>query len=310
MTIRAFTVQNENTGRWELIIDNNVFRKGASEILLLNNIENYRNFNDLGIDKIFLSNGTEFLLGEGIGEERKIQQKTIDQKIEFEVNKRYEFMEKIIKMISSKKIESAIITGNAGLGKTYTVMNTVKSIGLEENVDFEIVKGYSTPKGLYRTMFENKEKIIIFDDCDSILRDPTARNLLKAALDSYDRRIITWNSEASTDDLPKTFEFTGHIIFISNMTLTKFDQALISRSMVIDLSMTDDDVIARMKHVLPNVLPMMDISKKEMALDFIETHVKYIKDLNFRVLIKTCKVVDSFSDEDWKDLALYTISNG
>ena len=38
-----------------------------------------------------------------------------------------------------------------------------------------MVKGYSTAKGLYRTLFENNGMVIIFDDCDSILKDDVAR---------------------------------------------------------------------------------------------------------------------------------------
>jgi hypothetical protein len=299
-------MKNTETSKWELIINNKVFRKTAGEeIHLLPGLEKYKNFNTLGVTEIVLVNGTIFKLGGDVVSSAP----TIAKKIIFDVNQRYDFMEKIITMITKRKIESSIITGSPGLGKTYTVMACLKDTGMEEVRDYAVVKGYSTPKGLYRTLFENKDKIIVFDDCDSILKDPTARNLLKGALDSYERRTITWNSEAACDELPKTFDFTGHIIFISNMTLPKFDQALISRSMVIDLSMTDDDVLERMKHVLANVLPTVSMEKKEMALEFISIHRDKIDDLNFRILLKTIKIINSF-ETDWENLSLYAIQNG
>jgi hypothetical protein len=57
---------------------------------------------------------------------------------------------------------------------------------------FTQIKGFSTAKNMFRTLYENNGSTIIFDDCDSILKDAIAINILKAALDSYDKRVITW----------------------------------------------------------------------------------------------------------------------
>ena len=54
---------------------------------------------------------------------------------------------------------------------------------------------------MYRTLFENNKSIIVFDDCDAVLKDPVALNLLKGALDSYGKRIMSWN--ADTTRLPE-----------------------------------------------------------------------------------------------------------
>ena len=90
----------------------------------------------------------------------------------------------------------------------------------------------------------DKDQIVIFDDCDSVLQDKVAVNILKAALDSYDKRTISWLQKGFIDDgLPNSFEFQGNVIFISNMSSDKIDQAVKSRSMTIDLSMSIDDKI-------------------------------------------------------------------
>jgi hypothetical protein len=178
----------------------------------------------------------------------------------FDINQRFSFVEKLVSMVADGVQPSAIITGEGGLGKTYTVTKTLESKGYKDISDladfqvgsiintrkcFTMVKGYSTPKGLYRTLFENNKSIIVFDDCDSVLKDPVALNILKSALDSYGKRIISWNADMKDDDLPRSFNFEGRVIFISNMDDGKIDQAIRSRSMRIDLTMTNEQKIER-----------------------------------------------------------------
>ena len=91
---------------------------------------------------------------------------------------------------------------------------------------------------------------LVFDDCDSVLKDPVALNLLKSALDSFGKRYISWNAETRGDDsLPTSFEFKGQIVFITNVSLDRLDQAVRSRSMCIDLTMSAADKLERMEAV-------------------------------------------------------------
>lgn len=307
--MRAFTRYDENSKKYELVIDNSVFRKTAGgEVFLLTNIEKYKNFAALNVDVIHLMNGTEYKFGNTPDGAIKMKNDKAVPILEFDVNSRYKFMEKFVRMTVTKQTESTILVGQGGLGKTYTVLKTVDDLGLKEDDEYIIIKGYSTAKGLYRTLYENRKRIIIFDDCDSILKDNVARNILKGALDSYETRRITWNAEMSkNDDLPKSFIFKGSIVFISNLMLSKFDQALISRSMVVDLSMTRTDIINRMETVLKDIMPSVSMDVKEKALNFIKENIAHVGDLNFRTLMKVIKIANTF--DDYEEMALYTITN-
>ena len=178
-------------------------------------------------------------------------------KSHFTINERFEFISQLVGLVASNIQPSAIITGKGGLGKTYTVIKSLETVGFtnvsgkeveSEEKTFRVVKGYSSPKGLYRSLFENQNNIIVFDDTDAILDHDISLNILKAALDSYDERIITWNADLK-DDLPKEFEFKGRIIFISNRSHNSIDQAIRSRSMMVDLTMTTDEMIERMAYI-------------------------------------------------------------
>ncbi len=239
------------------------------------------------------------------------------------INERFSFVEKLVNMVASNIQPSAIITGEGGLGKTYTVTKTLEANGYKDISDladfqvgtivntrrcFTMVKGYSTAKGLYRTLFENNKSIIVFDDCDAVLKDPVALNLLKGALDSYGKRIISWNADMKDDDLPRSFNFEGRVIFISNMEQDRIDQAIRSRSMMIDLSMTADQKIDRMEFIANSAefLPEFTKEHKQDALNLIREVANEAKEISLRTLISVTKI--RASNKDWKEMATYLLT--
>ncbi len=241
----------------------------------------------------------------------------------FDINTRFGFVEKLVNMVATGVQPSAVITGEGGLGKTYTVTKTLEANGYKDISDladfqvgsiintrkcFTMVKGYSTAKGLYRTLFENNKSIIVFDDCDAVLKDPVALNLLKGALDSYGKRIISWNADMRDEDLPRSFEFTGRVIFISNMDQEKIDQAIRSRSMMIDLSMSLDQKIDRMEFIAKSdeFLPEYDAKIKSDSLSLIREIKDDCKEISLRTLIAVCKI--RASNKEYKDLATYMLT--
>lgn len=231
---------------------------------------------------------------------------------QFHINERFDFLHRAVVMVAAGIQAAAVITGSGGLGKSYAVRRALESTGLRETIESETtkkafitVKGYSTPKGLYRTLFENNDSVIVFDDCDSILKDPVALNILKGALDSYDTRVISWNADMRDDDLPRSFIFTGRVIFISNLAEEKIDQAIRSRAMTIDVSMTRKEIVERMEKMIgeDNFMPQFDQSTKLDALMFINDNTK-IRNLSLRTLMTVCKVRASGS-KDWKKMSEY-----
>lgn len=244
---------------------------------------------------------------------------------EFGINERFGFVEQIVTMVSDGTMPSAIITGEGGLGKSYTVIKSLEQCGLKNITDlaefdigtklnlaksYRIIKGFSTAKGLYRTLFESNGMTVVFDDCDSILKDDVARNLLKGALDSFSRRYISWMADMRDDDLPKSFEFTGRVIFISNMSLDRIDQAIRTRAMVVDLTMTEEQKVERMEVIAKSdeFLPNVSAKAKEDALVFLKNNIGRIPNLSLRSLITVSKI--AAKGGKWQDLAKYVVSQG
>jgi hypothetical protein len=231
---------------------------------------------------------------------------------EFDINLRFEFMRKFVNMVLKGELVSTIITGDGGLGKSHTVLEELKSFGLIEDVDFTIIKGYATPKALYATLYEWNDKIVVFDDCDSVLKDPTAINILKSALDSYETRRISWLTKGFIDDgLPLSFEFTGQVIFISNMPSSKMDGAVKSRTVFVDLSMSMEDKIERMRFILPDILIKIPLAIRELGLEYLIANANVAKEFNMRTLQKTIKIIHSYgvTNLKWKDAVKYMLTS-
>lgn len=232
-------------------------------------------------------------------------------KSEFSVAERFDFIEKFVGMVARKVMPSMIITGNGGIGKTFTVTQALERMGKteigvgvdsEEDGDYIVFKGFTTAKALYRNLYENNGKIIICDDMDAAVKDPICANILKGALDSNEKRIISWGAEfKGEDDLPNRFEFYGQVIFISNLPQSKFPQALLSRSLRVDLTLNTEEVVDRIETILAESGKMEEVAD---VLEFIKTNADRFTDLNIRSAMTILKIRDSIG-EGWEKLALY-----
>jgi hypothetical protein len=225
----------------------------------------------------------------------------------FSINERFNFLNDLTKMVIYDVTPSLIIVGEGGLGKTHSVSQSIDITGLQDH-EFVFFKGYSTARGLYNTLYDNNGKLIIFDDCDSVLEDKVAVNILKSALDSYETRTISWMAKMNkNDEYPQHFDFTGRIIFISNKSKSSIDGAILSRSLTVDLTMTPDEKIERMTTILPNILPEYSDEVKTEALNFLNEN-KEGSNINMRTLIMVIKMASSNPDT-WKSMASYMLNS-
>lgn len=112
------------------------------------------------------------------------------------MEEQYALLKARVKLVAGQKtasIKSLLITGSPSSGKTFSVMQTIKQLGLTEGNDYIIKKGRITVSSLYRTLIEQINGLIIFDDCDSVVEDKNGINMLKGALDTDPIREISYD---------------------------------------------------------------------------------------------------------------------
>lgn len=338
MSNAATLSKNENTGKWEAKFKGQVLAASNDKGYVIGNITSGRcvKANKVKVDRVEEAEGKMLVENSSLAAHPKEER--------FSINERFNFLEGFVKMVAKRTSPSLVVTGEGGLGKTFTVHAALKqqnlinaasvthmientevpgqkievcAIGTDSSMTeaeskkyYTVIKGYSTAKGLYKLLYENRNRIVIFDDCDSILRDPVALNILKGALDSYDKRVISWSSAGFIDDgLPNSFEFKGGVIFISNMPIYKVDQAIRSRSICVDLSMNVDQKLERMAEIIKaeSFLPELDMDIKEESLSFISELKNVASEISFRTLIQVAKIASEGGD--WKGPAEYCLTN-
>lgn len=226
---------------------------------------------------------------------------------QFSVEKRFGFMNTLINMFATKITKGAVICGPAGVGKTHACLTMLDRRGMEEGIDYKVIKGSISPNALYQTLWENSDKAIIFDDCDSALFNPDCANILKAVLDTCDRRVVSWitSTTLGSSGPPPSFEFKGQILFISNLSEDRLDKAIVSRAICLDLRMDKGEIMDRIEQlsmdICSEVLEPMEITE---ITSWMRANLDTIFDLNLRTLIKLAQIRNVQKD-DWEDAAAY-----
>jgi len=217
------------------------------------------------------------------------------------LDKQFDAMDDLVTMVIKGTTPSVMIFGAPGVGKTHRVRECLLRNLLIADIDYVFIKGHSTPMGLYTTLHNHRDSIVIFDDCDGVFKDGVATGILKAALDSYDKRTISWCSKAVTDaGLESKFEFTGSIIFISNLDENAVDGAVRDRAFCINISATTDQMIELMGTVLPSIETSVPKVDKEEVLEYLKLNVDELPEVNLRTLIKSIRLRKTTSD--WKEM--------
>jgi hypothetical protein len=181
--------------------------------------------------------------------------------------------------VALKYTDSLLVSG---IDKSFDVTSTLNEILGTAGKEWVYVKGLkASPLELYSEIYLNRDKLLVFDDSDSILEDVDCTNMLKAILNSSGVREVSWVSPSTVNtstmstsqynqfiaDLDKTIAkdpgsigkdegklpskifFTGRVIFLSNKKASFFDDALKSNSAFVDVNLHLEDTIRRIKTV-------------------------------------------------------------
>ena len=241
------------------------------------------------------------------------------------IRERFDILHEMTKASVSGNIRAMIVSGPPGVGKSFGVEQEIDKACLFDKLAgkrlrAEVVKGSATPIGLYQTLYKYSDAncVVVFDDCDSILLDDVALNLLKGALDSGKKRTISWLSESSAlrrEGIPDRFEFKGSVIFITNL---KFDQmksqklrdhldALQSRCHYLDLTLdTMRDKLLRIKQIANDgeLFANYEFDKpvQDEIIDFMHDNKGRLREVSLRMALKIADL-RNMSVTNWKRLA-------
>lgn len=197
----------------------------------------------------------------------------------------FEDIEDLLSVVASGKWRTLIVCGMGGIGKTYHITEgprSLKALLGPAGDKWEYHSGTkAAPYAFYKTLFQERDKIIVFDEADSLLKNQDIVMMLKPILDTSGDNMASYMSNtenmvgknekeirqycAEIDDmiadgqqiglgkddvkLPSKFYFEGAMIFISNMRAKEIEGAIMSRSIFVDVYLAQQDVLKRIKSI-------------------------------------------------------------
>jgi len=233
-------------------------------------------------------------------------------------------MDKYTKMVIKGINPSVIICGAPGVGKTYRIKQQLKANGYNEGHNLLTIKGKCTPRILYLSLMQYKEKgkIILIDDADSLVGPHAPEdciNILKAALDSTsddEGRIVSYGVSGPLKDdegtpVEKRFFYNGSIIVITNYQASALDSALKGRSFIQDINFSKDELLEIIKKLMPAIDPEhLSAKSKIKAYDYLTELSNTNQDMEISIrtfgicakIFETAAGDPDFTDDDAKSM--------
>lgn len=233
------------------------------------------------------------------------------------LNERYNGVENYIRSMVNGDVRSLIVNGPPGVGKTHSVKTYLDSYIGSEN--YKLMNGHCTLLSLYSKLydFRDKGKVVVLDDVDSIFSKVEGLNILKAAMDTTTQREIHWESPShmlTTMGVPKSFEYNGSVILISNIgfgggnnKLVAHLAALKDRSYCSHIAESGDDSL--FKQVCFMVLERglftslgVPEEHQMMLLEYIDENKKRLNTVSLRTVVKLSNIF-KMNPKDWRTMA-------
>lgn len=256
-----------------------------------------------------------------------VREETDEETIE-RLRERFQILEDMTKACKKGDVRAMIVTGPPGVGKSFGVEKVlgkhdmIATLG-ERPPKYQVVKGAMSAIGLYCKLFNyaDKDNVLVFDDCDSILQEDLSLNILKAALDSKSSRRIHWNTDSfklRNEGVPDSFEFKGSCIFITNIKFENVKSkkmrdhlaAIESRCHYIDLTIDSErEKMLRIKQIVGDGMlakHALDEETHERVVDFIDINKKNLRELSLRTVLKVADLAKAFPD-NWEAMAENTV---
>ena len=312
-------LQSGKTGNWITVENGGLFPNQSSLIRI--KVEDQHDFEFIGGEAP--AEVTQFVTAPVVQES--------DEQAMDRIATRFAVLDEMSRATTNGGIRAMIVSGPPGVGKSFGVEQQLEKASMfdrlaNRTLKYEVIKGAMTALGLYATLFKHSDKnhVLVFDDCDSILMDDLSLNILKAALDSGKRRRIYWNSDSSMlrrEGIPDAFDFNGSVIFITNI---KFDhlkskklqdhlEALQSRCHFLDLTIdTERDKMLRIKQVHRDANGglfrdyQFETDLEDQVLQFMWDNKARLRELSMRMALKIADLV-KISPDNWRMLAESTV---
>jgi len=212
-----------------------------------------------------------------------------------------------------------IVLGDTGTSKTETIRNIL----IENKTDYAYLRGdIKSPSDMYKLLYKNNGRLIVIDDSNLIVKKNSKfMSYLLAITDRGANKRITCLNNFDPDiqssnnlngKYPQNFIFTGSIICISNLKLTKLDDAFKSRAIINIIETTNEDIIIEVERKLDLYYVEIPMIVKKISLDFLKKVTENVKryKIDFRTYQKVIEYFNLYEKEKAEAIIYKKIEQG
>lgn len=246
---------------------------------------------------------------------------------------RFDTLEEMTRAVKSGRVRAMIVSGAPGVGKSFGVEKVLgfhdmfATIAQDSSLKkYEVVKGAIGELGIYKKLYEYRHdrNVVVFDDCDDVFASERSLNLMKSALDTSKKRLLSWHYDSKQlreEGIPNSFEFKGGVIFITNVDFEHVRskvmrghlEALADRCHYFDLTVHSvRERLLRIKQVVNDGM-LGDIQltddEKDAIVEFIIVNQTKLKTLSLRTVSKVAELATAMPDK-WQSVAKMTLVKG
>ena len=219
------------------------------------------------------------------------------------VETKFKVYQELCRGVATGKVRHLFVRGDGGIGKSHEANAVFEPLIRRKLIRVAVAKGHSAPLGLFNSLHEHRgrNEILMLDDCDAAFTQAVSLNLLKAATDTNEPRVLSWNS-TTTKSAVERFQYMGSLIVLTNVDMRankKYDQ-LLDRVMYYDLCLTPEEKTARVIWVLQHAYKT-HVHFDEVCTFLMNNHTRLGEGMSIRAAVKLLELA-SFS-RNWEALA-------
>lgn len=168
------------------------------------------------------------------------------------------------------QIDSLLIFGQAGLGKTSAVLNALNGR------QYQLFRAHQSPLEIYLGLYDNPNLPCVLDDVSGLLKNPAGIDLLKCLCETGSKTLRWGTTTERLEGRGKQFVFNASVLIILNRIPHKDEDtlAVMDRCDTIEFIPTKAEVLDKMRKVFPLDMELIDLLGELPVLPTLRTLIK------------------------------------